>query len=760
MNTSMASVETRCRRFSCGVGFVAMGVGGLRLLCGWLNFSWIITLLDGGAPLQPATALGLILTGGALVNANNRVMMNRRLGWTCGMLATLIGLGVLAGYSGGRTPVFGDSAMPATSALCLVFIGGSLILRPRRNGTGGRAGDFLALAAVLVALLAVLSHVYGAALLSVGDLPSKSAVSASVLFFLLGLGSLAARPDSGLMADLTSLYDGGHFARRVLPLAIALPLLVSWLRLEGERAGYLRLEMGIAASVLSSVAIFCALVWFGARELNRIDQARQQSTDAFVDSVAEIRDLKQALDEHAIVVMTDSKGRITYVNDKFCAISGYTRSELIGQDHRLINSGYHSKEFIRGLWATIGAGEVWRGEIRNRAKDGSIYWVDTTIVPFRDAEGTTRQYVAIRADITARKHAQDALRASEERFRAYVEQAADPLFVHDLEGRIQVVNRKACSVLGYGREELLQKSVFDVEIDLDLARAQALWRQMKSDETFILKGRQRRKDGSLFPVEVSYGCFHLDGQPYFLALVRDITDRERSEAELIAARNLQQRLARRLLEVQETERRQIARDLHDELGQILTAAKINLQSLAPPASSRQTALVVELLDQALRQTRSLSLALRPPLLDDLGLVPALRWLADDQSVKTDRRITVASDLGELRLAPGVETACFRIAQEAVTNALRHGRAHAVEIAVMEANRELFIIIKDDGQGFDVPAARARAREGESLGLLGMEERATLAGGRIAWHSEERKGTEVVAVFPLSPSAAPAQSKLS
>jgi signal transduction histidine kinase len=211
-------------------------------------------------------------------------------------------------------------------------------------------------------------------------------------------------------------------------------------------------------------------------------------------------------------------------------------------------------------------------------------------------------------------------------------------------------------------------------------------------------------------------------------------------------------VARRLLAAQEGERRRIARVLHEDVGQLLTALRLNLQHQTP-AGRGEGAVNGEsigLVDEALTRVRALSVELRPSVLDDLGLGDAVAWFANRQAERAGYTVVVEQTLGDDRLPEAIETAGFRIIQEVVTNIARHSRARHVRIVLRRGEREVELTVTDDGIGFDVRKAQIRARAGDSLGLVDMTELANLAGAGLTITSAEGKGTTVRARFPLHP----------
>jgi diguanylate cyclase (GGDEF)-like protein/PAS domain S-box-containing protein len=253
-------------------------------------------------------------------------------------------------------------------------------------------------------------------------------------------------------------------------------------------------------------------------------------------TMGSLEDLKFALDEHAIVSIADKRGIITFVNDKFCEISKYSRDELLGQDHRIINSGYHSKEFFRTLWKTVSTGKVWHGETRNRCKDGAFYWVASTIVPLRDGNGDIAQYISVRTDITQRKLAEESLQASNERFRSTFDLAPIGMALVGLDGELLQVNNALVNILGYSPGELTGKPMQELLHGDDLNSWVFLVVQALDEgvNTFGLEIRYHHKDGHEVWALLNTTLLR-DAQQeplYFISQIQDITQRKHMLEEL------------------------------------------------------------------------------------------------------------------------------------------------------------------------------------------------------------------------------------
>jgi PAS domain S-box-containing protein len=317
------------------------------------------------------------------------------------------------------------------------------------------------------------------------------------------------------------------------------------------------------------------------------------------------------------------------------------------------------------------------------------------------------------------------------------------------DGKLRQVNLTAAALLGAPRRALQGRSFDAYLTPEDRPRSKELRQGLfAGGPPASCEVRRLSQSGPVVWLALS-GTLATDGDgaPEVRAVLADVTGRKQTEEALRETTLQLHRLSQRVLAAQEAERRHVARELHDELGQLLTALRSNLEPSRNHLARGPESLA--LVDEALRQLRRLARSLRPALLDELGLEPALQWLAE-QTTARGLAVEVRSHIAELRLPPEVEAACFRVVQEALTNAVRHARASHVRIDLARDQDTLVLGIKDDGQGFDPAAAHQRALAGDSLGLLSMEERAVLVGGRLEVRSAVGAGTRVLLQVPLPP----------
>ena len=337
------------------------------------------------------------------------------------------------------------------------------------------------------------------------------------------------------------------------------------------------------------------------------------------------------------------------------------------------------------------------------------------------------------------------LRDSERRFRRLVDNAGDGFFLRTEQGKILDVNRRACDSLGYTREELLSMTIMDVDETFGSKNLAEYSNRPDADYPLTFEGAHRRKDGATFPVEIRLAPLDVNEQRLMLALVRDITDRKRAEATL----HEEQRLLRNMLELHERERKLVAYEIHDGLAQQLTAALYKLQAVETLRDTDREA-AQEVFDEGLRmlreamtETRRLIGGLRPPMLDEAGVVAALDYLIAEHSQNGGPQIEFLHEGDFDRLAPPLESAVFRIVQECLNNARHHSGSEKIRVELQSRDGRLCIAVQDWGTGFD-PAAV----EGGHFGLQGIDERARLLGGKATIQTAAQQGTRITVELPL------------
>ena len=474
---------------------------------------------------------------------------------------------------------------------------------------------------------------------------------------------------------------------------------------------------------------------------------RKRAEEALRQSEERFRFLAESIPHMVWAASPDGSGN--YHNARFCDYVGVAPEQMQGEGWA---DTFHPDDRQRALEAWELAcrhGAEYRIECRIRnGKTGEYRWFLCHAVPQRAIDSRVVRWFGTCTDIDERRRAEEESRI----LNAALENAVEGIARLDTQGRYLAVNRAFASILGYQPEELVGRDWLTTVHPNSRDNANSAYQRMLSAGRAEVELLGVRKDDSVFWRQ-SVIVKAQDHQPPWIGhycFMKDITDRKRAEEALRDSAGRLRALSRRVVEVQEEERRHLARELHDEIGQVLSAISVNLHTVKAVCDAAAFPCLEEsihIVDRATQQVRNLSLDLRPSMIDDLGLVATLRWYADRQAQRAGFAVHVAVESSAARLPAELTIACYRVAQEALNNVARHARARHVWIELRQSDDEVELAIRDDGVGFDSETASGRAARGESFGLLGIQERVELLGGQADIRSQPGLGTTMPRLVP-------------
>ena len=445
-----------------------------------------------------------------------------------------------------------------------------------------------------------------------------------------------------------------------------------------------------------------------------------------------------------IFYLYNKEGKFLRWNKNYETVTGYESAE-ISRMHPLDFFDETEKELLASKISNVFIAGSDYVEANFLLKDGQkipYYFTGQAI----EYEGQTC-LMGVGLDFSEREKAARIIRESEEKYRTIIEQASDGIFLAGKDLYFIDVNSAGCRMLGYTKEQLYKMRFTELVPPGDVTDNPVRSAELEAGGTVINERRLIRKDGSLIDVEISAKVL-LDGR--FQSIVRDITERQKTADEIKKHSEQLRELYSYSQNIREEERTYIAREIHDELGQQLTGLKMDLSWLnrklktADPLISDKLLSTLELIDTTIKTVRKIATELRPSILDDLGLVAAMEWQAEEFAKRSGTKVTFKSNLGETVLQPDITTALFRIYQELFTNVGRHAKASIVNTSLYVYNGKLDMRVEDNGIGFDIDNIISK----KTLGLRGIKERTNLIGGIYEIKSKPGGGTFVLISVPL------------